>query len=130
MKGRVQCSRCPHLDEQDWCQFHVEHVPYPRHWRRCTDYAGLQPIATIRRNLAMAGLLLFVEELKDTNEGRLLRLVLGTPAAARFEIYRMAGLRILDTVPARLAASDRGNRGQSGRGRREDGSPISERNAA
>lgn len=95
---RIRCTDCRNLDpsDADWCIEYEAHMPHPRHWRTCEHYAGPQPIAAIRAALADADLLRFVAELRDTTEGRALRLRHGIPERERFELYRVAGLKVLE----------------------------------
>lgn len=115
MNNRIRCSDCPHLDYQDWCQVNVEHVPFPNHWRICDWYAGLPPMANVRASLEAADLMRYVAELRDTPEGRLLRLRHGASEIERFCIYGLAGLTVIPNDPAIIARATKGHRNHGGR---------------
>lgn len=116
MSTRVRCADCRRLDEQDWCTHHVEHVPYPNHWRRCDWYAAeLPPLPSVRRALRLADLLGYVAELRDTHEGRALRLRHGVPELERFAIYGLAGLTVIPNDPVIIGRASNGNRGKTDR---------------
>lgn len=112
MNTRIRCADCRRLDEQDWCTHHVDHIPRPRHWRHCDWYSGRLPIAAIRAALAEADLLRFVAELRDTREGRLLRLCHSVPERQRFELYRLVGIRVIDNDPLITGRTHKGHRTQ------------------
>ncbi|MCF7994716.1 MAG: hypothetical protein K9L88_07740 [Chromatiaceae bacterium] len=114
MNTRIRCADCRRLDEQDWCTHYVDHVPFPRHWRHCDWYAGLLPIAAIRAALADADLLRYVAELRDTDEGRLLRLRHGLTEQRRFVLYRLVGITVLENDPAIIGKATKGHRAHGG----------------
>ncbi len=97
------CVNCKHLGlVSRRCGKWRAHIRSPKR-SGCIDFAARpQPIATIRRTLADADLLRFVVELRDTPDGRVLRLRHGVPEAERFDLYRTAGLRVIE--PRRLLA--------------------------
>ena len=93
MADLVKCNHCAWLDDQDWCQSAVVHMPHPGRWRRCDDYRP-RPLAAAeaREVLRRAGLLHLVGVLADVPEGVVLRLVPDVPADLRARVYRAAGI--------------------------------------
>ena len=93
MADRVKCNHCAWLDEQDWCQSFVVHMPHPGRWRRCDDYRP-RPLAAAeaREVLRRAGLLHLVAVLADVPEGVVLRLVPGVPEHLRIKVYAAVGI--------------------------------------
>lgn len=127
----VRCIDCKHCPERAGarCEATGSSQRGNAYWRRCESYQphylkmlrNLEdvrrrqaPIATIRAALAEADLLRFVAELRDVPEGRVLRLRHGVPEQQRFELYRLAGLRVIDNDPAIIAKAIKGHRQHGG----------------
>lgn len=95
MNPRIRCTDCRHyIASVQRCIEHKAAIRQPRRWRVCTDYCGPRSVAEINALLADADLLHFVAELRDTPEGRLLRLELDVPEFERFAVYRMVGIKV------------------------------------
>jgi hypothetical protein len=108
MNPRVRCIDCHHyVASVKRCFEHQAAIRQPRRLRACTAFSGPRPLLETKNNLVAAGLDGYVAELRDLDGGRrLLRLKHGVPEAARFEVYRLAGLKIRE--PKRIET-----RGQS-----------------
>ncbi|MBK5938127.1 hypothetical protein [Halochromatium roseum] len=130
MNTRVRCCNCHHLlPLHDRCTLYRRFVDYPRHWRRCDGYEGPLPLPETRSALADADLLRYVAELRDTTEGRLLRLRHNVPEQQRFAVYRLAGIRVNEPDPAIIGRSIKGSRKHGGRADESDPSQRKSRAA-
>ncbi|MBK1620857.1 hypothetical protein CKO42_20990 [Lamprobacter modestohalophilus] len=86
--------------------------------------------AEIRAALADAGLAHYVLELADLDGGqRAIRLKHGIPERERFELYRLAGIRVIANDPRITGRAHKGNRAHGGTPDESDPS-LTERNAA
>jgi hypothetical protein len=108
----VRCTHCQHfVASVERCAALKEAIGRPNRRRLCASFRldrrrQRQALAAERRNrasitdihtaLADAGLAHHVLDLRDTHEGRLLRLVAGVPTAERFRVYELCGLGVAE----------------------------------
>ena len=97
MSTQARCTTCRHYrGRPGWCPVALK-VAGHSYRRTCRHWLSTAPtIAEITDALTITGLACHVAELRDTPEGRRLRLRHGTPERERFTIYRLAGLGVIE----------------------------------
>lgn len=92
---KIRCTDCEHyVASVQRCIEHKAAIRQPRRLRVCASFSGPRSLDEIHAALADAGLSRYVLDLRDTPEGRALRLRHNVPERERFSIYRIAGLKV------------------------------------